>query len=187
MSFIEIVKDGFKTLGNAFEVIRTEIDQRNRDHDARRPFRKIKMKAHDLNHVVRIACIVIPDHYKYTHESISCIEEITNIIMGVMNATIENPKQRAYILKIIKKIQAEQMNEYNHIYDMLEATLEELYENGLDRDADTGDKILFLLEYETEDEGLEMIMSKELPKIKSALESVISTQSALKKNGIVIN
>ncbi|MFK5947293.1 MAG: hypothetical protein QM500_00810 [Methylococcales bacterium] len=165
----------------------TEIDEGLREHEAKWPFREVKAKIRKIQYVTRIAGIVVPDHYKYTHESISCIAEITNTITGFMNAAIENPKQRAYTSRLIETIQTEQMKEFNYANEMLERILQQLYELGLDRDASTSDKIRFLLGYTAEDENLENIMRQALPNFQYALKSVIASQSVLQQKDIVIN
>ena len=115
------------------------------------------------------------------------MKKIANIITGVMNATVDNPNQRTLILKIINAAKTQQDSEYNYANEMIKATLEELYTRGLDRDADIRNKIKFILECETEDENLEDVMREVLPKAQEALKSILSTQSALKKKGIVTN
>ena len=78
MKLTRLIKEGLISLNRGLEVINAELDEFNREQVARLPFRDVKAKSHEIQHVARIAEIIVPDDLPE--------DEALNAVLGELSA-----------------------------------------------------------------------------------------------------
>lgn len=191
MNFLKIIgaginatSQGISYLGEGLNVINNELEKFNEEQQLRDPFRKIRRKSQEIKHVINMAGIIIPDFYINTHKVIGNSIEIADIIINLMNATIDTPAQRDQILHIIYKTEIEMEMEYKAARAKWKLLMEELYSKGLDKNSSTADMVHFILDQE-EDGELEKTMLELLPDSTLSLQKVKTIKMNLQKKGFV--
>jgi len=135
---INAVGQGIGYLGDGLEIINNELEKFNEEQKLRDPFRKVKRKSQEIKHIVNMAGIIIPSYYINTHQVIGNIIEMLDIIINMMNATIDTPVQRDQILHMLSKGE----KDYKAAYKNVKILMEECYSLGLAKNSSTTDIIL---------------------------------------------
>lgn len=177
---VNAVGQGIDYLGEGLNAINNELEKFNEEQKLRDPFRKIKRKAQEIKHGVNIAGIIIPGFYINTHKVIGNTIETADIVIDLMNGSIDTPIQRNQILYIFYKHEME----CKTVHAEWKIFMEELYSKGLVKNSSTADMVNFILEQEEETE-LEKIMFELLPKSTSALQKAKTAREALKEKGFI--
>lgn len=187
MKFIKLLGSGINAAGKGFgyleeglNVINNELEKFNEEQQLRDPFRKIKIKSQEIKHIASMARIIIPSYYVNTHKVIDNTIEITDIIINLMNATIDTPAQRDQILYIFYNSKMK----YKTVQANWKIVMGELYFKGLAKNSSTSDIIHFILDQEDDGE-LETIMLESLPKSTFALQSTKRAMTTLQEKGFI--
>jgi len=174
MGFWGITKDCLTAAGRATSTMLAVLEEFNIEQDKIEPFKKVKRQWQEYLHVSKIALIVVPDSYESTLEVINVVSVVSQKIIGLMDASIEEPKQRDYVLKLINECLVASKTNRENIKKLLrkvDEAMEEAYSSGLSKSASLSDKIRYILDMGSELEA-EEIMSERLPSVQQACRDI---------------
>jgi len=167
MGFWRITKDCLVATGRAVSTMTAVLEEFNKEQDGIEPFKIIKRQWLEYLHATKIAIIVIPESYESTLEIINSASKVSQKIIDLMNATIEEPEQRDSVLQII--------NEYHEVLNVkredlqkqVDEIMKEMYSSGLSESASLSNKIRYVLDSGSKQEA-EKTMSEHLPSVQEA-------------------
>ena len=114
----------------------------------------------------------------------SVIINIIGMIVNLMDATIDNAKQRTKVLYILNFVKKEMEGEFNDLNNMIARTLEKMHKHGLDQNAPAAEITRYILDQGTEEE-IEALMLESLPKLEHAQQRFLTTFTTLQNKGYV--
>jgi len=186
MGFWRITKDCLTATGRAVSTMTAVLEEFNREQDKIEPFKKIKRQWLEYIHVAKIAIIVVPASYESTLEIINAVSKVSQRVIDLMDATIEEPKQQDYVLQLLNEIGYVSNIGLEKINKEVDELMEEMYLSGLSKSASLSDKIRSILDSESEQE-VENIMSERLPYVNEECRKVDAIFSRLSDAGIKLS
>jgi len=170
------------SLEKGSEEFAKKMEEFNVEQKSRAPFTEAKTKAKELKNIAELGSTIVPDSYNYTHQTIRLFMENMEIIINLMEATIDHPKQRNCISLLMADCQKGFEKECGHLSNLLNGAMKEMYELGLPRNSSMSDRIRFILTQYPKTE-IEKIASECLPKAKQGLHNIQAGRTLLQEKG----
>ena len=182
-----LVKDGLIILSRLLELLGASLDEFNREQEVIKPFKDVKNKAQQIKYIAHMVKIITPNSYINTHLAVEHCVEMSEIVIGMMNATIDHPNQRKEMLLILNSVMQDEIVKKSFLQQKISfENFEKIMASCGMQDASLAEKIRFILSDGVEMEVEKEVLLKVLPETNEALSSLRKFRQTLLKKGWVV-